>query len=206
MKIKQLTPPTVEPVTLAEARDHLRLDTDGSPATHPDDDLVESLIAAARERAENYTRRTLCQATWDLYLDRFPAKRYIEIPRPPLISITSLNYTTSDGTEESLTVNVDYAVDAISYYGRVVLEYCETWPTDILHPNNPIKIRFVAGYASTSSPADYRENVPRSIKQAMLLIVGHLYDHREDTIAGVTLKEIPNGAKSLLRDYRAIKI
>jgi len=206
MKITQITPPTVEPVTLAEARDHLKLDTSGSPASHPDDDLVESLISAARDRAESYTRRTFCQATWEFYLDRFPAENYIEIPRPPLISITSLKYTLWDGSEESLTENTDFVVDTVSHYGRIVLEYSKTWPTHTLHPSNPIKIRFVAGYASTSSPADYRENVPKVFKQAILLIVGHLYNHREDTIVGVNMMSIPKGAEWLMDGKRAIKI
>jgi len=206
MKITQITPPTVEPVTLAEARLHLKLDTDGSPATHPDDDLVENLIAAARQWSENYTRRVFCQSTWDLYLDKFPAKDFIEIPRPPLISITSLNYTDWEGTESALTEGTEFVVDTVSHYGRVVLEYSETWPTDTLHPNNPIKIRFVAGYASTSSPADYRENVPQAVKQAILLTVGHLYANRENTMVGANIMSIPFGAESLLNPYRAILI
>ena len=206
MKITQITAPTVEPVTLAEARSHLRLDTDGSPPTHPDDDLVENLIAAARQWAEIYTRRAICQTTWDLFLDRFPVENYIEIPRPKLISITSLNYTDCDGTESALVENTDFVVDTVSHYGRVVLEYNKTWPTDTLHPKNPIKIRFVAGYASTSSPADYRENVPQGIKQAILLIVGHLYNHRENTLPGTTIMAIPFGAEYLLNPYRAILI
>lgn len=206
MKIIQITAPTVEPVTLAEARSHLRLDTDGAPPAHPDDSLVENLISAARQWAEIYTRRIFCQTTWDLFLDRFPSENYIEIPRPPLISIISLTYTTSDGTEEILTENTDFVVDTVSHYGRIVLEYNKTWPTDTLHPKNPIKIRFMAGYASTISPADYRENVPQAVKQAILLIVGHLYNQRENAIPGTTIMAIPFGAEYLLNPYRAILI
>lgn len=206
MKITLVTKPTVEPVTLAEARSHLRLDTDGSPPTHPDDDLVTNLITTAREYAEDFSRRAFCQQTWDLFLDRFPAGNDIELPKPPLISVTSLTYTTSDGTEETLTENTDFVVDTDSFFGRVVLEYNKTWPTNTLHPKNPIKIRFVAGYASTSSPSDYRENVPRKYKQGILLIVGHHYNHREDSLPGTTIKKIPLNAEDLLSLDRPLNI
>lgn len=206
MKITIITKPTVEPVTLTEARSHLKLDTDGSPPTHPDDTLVENLITAARQWAENYTNRVFCQTTFDLFLDRFPIGDSIELPRLPLISVTSLTYTTYDGTVETLTEGTEFVVDTDSYFGRIVLEYDETWPTDTLHPKNPIKVRFVAGYASTSSPADYRENVPQAIKQSILLIIGHLYANRENSIAGVMISDIPFGAEWLIYPYRAINI
>jgi uncharacterized phiE125 gp8 family phage protein len=79
----------------------------------------------------------------------------------------------------------------------VVLENDEAWPTDMLHNNNPIEIEAMFGYAASS-------DIPQSIKHAMLLMIGHWYENRENTITGVGINthEIPSGAKSLLEQYR----
>ncbi len=207
MKVTQVTAPAYEPVTLANTRTHLRLTATGSPASHPDDSYIESLITAAREYAEIFTRRALITQTWDMWLDDWPADDYFELPKPPLQSITSITYKDTDGTSYSLTEGTDFVVDTDSTFGRVVLEWDESWPTTSLHPKNPIKVRFVCGYSPNSdSPPDYRANVPQMIKQAIYLVVGHLYNNREDTIAGVALQNIPTGAQSLLYPYRAFSL
>jgi uncharacterized phiE125 gp8 family phage protein len=91
----------------------------------------------------------------------------------------------------------DYIVDTNSEPGRIVLPYDGSWPSDTLYPVNPINIEYVAGYGTST-------NVPKTIKQAMKLIVGDLYENREnsrDTKYG-ELKEIPLAAKRLLVNKR----
>jgi uncharacterized phiE125 gp8 family phage protein len=195
MKITLVTAPTVEPLTRAAVKNHLRIE-------HDDDGhngRIDDLIKATREYAENYTGRSLCNRTYDYWIDRWPSGDAIELPRPPLVSVTSISYTKWDGSSASLTENTDFVVDADSTFGRVVLEYAKTWPTDELHPSNPIKIRFVAGYGDGgSSPADYRADVPHVIKQAMYLMIGHWFEHREASVVGVNIARVPAGAEALL--------
>jgi uncharacterized phiE125 gp8 family phage protein len=195
-----ITAPTVEPITLDEAKDHLRVEIEDSDQ----DTVIKDLITAAREYAENYTHRALVTQTWDVWFDRWPSGDYIELPKPPLQSVTTVSYTDYEGSSTSLVANTDYVVDTDSLFGRVVLEYDKTWPTATLHPKNPIKVRFVSGYSPTSdSPPDYRANVPKAIKSAMLLLIGHWFNHRENSLPGMAIQIIPMGADSLMSQYRA---
>ena len=103
MGLKVVTAPTVEPVTLTEAKLHQRVDLSA------DDDLVTMWISAIREHAEHLTERALAPATFCLYLDAFPCDG-IEIPRPPLTAISSIQYYDTTGTLVSLD-GADYYVD-----------------------------------------------------------------------------------------------
>jgi uncharacterized phiE125 gp8 family phage protein len=85
----------------------------------------------------------------------------------------------------------DYFVDTKSNPGRGVLAYGKTWPTTTLRPANGIVIEFDAGYGDLAS------DVPKRVKQAMLLIIGHLYERREQSTEKA-LSEIPFGVKALL--------
>lgn len=159
-----------------------------------EDDLISALITAAREYCEGFTGRALATQTLEAYPQRFPCADEIELPRPPLQSVTSVKYTDSDGDETTMTEDTDYIVDTDSTVGRIVLPYAETWPTATLYTVNPIKVRYVAGY----------ETIPRSIKQAMLLLIGHWYANREAVLVGqgTMSKEIEFAVKALLTMQR----
>ena len=101
-KIKRTAAVVTEPITLATARLHLRLDTTGSPTTHPDDALVTNIIKTAREAVEDYTELTLGQTTYALALDEFPVNA-IELGTYPINSITSIIYTDTNGTLQTLS-------------------------------------------------------------------------------------------------------
>lgn len=179
--MKIFTAPTHEPVTLIEAKDHLRVD-------HADDDaLISALIVAARQWCEEYTGRQFMTSTWDWTLDEFAS--LFSVPRPPLQSVTSVKYLDSDGVEQTL-VSTAYRVDAISEPGRIALDYDQSWPStySVL---NAVTVRFVAGYTT----------VPEPIRQAVLIMVGELYENREDTIA-LTINSVPFGVRALLGPYR----
>lgn len=162
-----------------------------------EDDLVSALITAAREYCEGFTSRALATQTLEAYPPRFPCDNEIELPCPPLQSITSVKYTNSDGDETTMTENTDYIVDTERTVGRIVLPYAETWPTATLYTVNPIKIRYVAGYNDSNT-------IPKSIKQAMLLLIGHWYANREAVLVGqgTMSKEIEFAVKALLSMYR----
>ena len=191
MKLEIVTPPTVEPVSAQDAKRHLRLENDDSIYQY-EADYISNLIMMAREQAEFHTRRAFITQTWKLNLNAWPSENYISLPLPPLISVTHVKHTDPDSVISTFT---DYSVDT-GTPGRIVLDDGESWPSEDLHPKNPIEIQFVAGYGATAS------TVPASIRQAMLLQVGHLYENRERVIAGVSVTNVPFAFDSLLASYR----
>jgi uncharacterized phiE125 gp8 family phage protein len=196
MALQIVTPPTVEPITLAEAKAHLRVD-------HTDDDtLISLLIKSARSHLDGkngYLGRALIQQTWDFIIDFFPENE-IRIPLPPLISVTSVIYLDAGGVEQTVPV-FDYTVDNVSEPGWVVPS-TNGWPTPF-EGINAVRIRFVAGYTPIAdSPVDLASNVPFAIKAAMLLLIGSLYANRENVVAGTVANELPWGVKQLLQPYR----
>lgn len=182
-----ITAPAAEPLSLVEAKSHLRADgTD-------EDALISSLIAAAREQVQTVTRRALVTQTWSLKLDSFPA--LIEVPRPPLITVASITYVDVGGDTQTLAAS-RYTVDADSEPGRIVPVYGDAWPATRSVPN-AVTVQFDAGYGAAA-------DVPQPIKQAMLLLIGHWYEHREAVNVGNITNVMPMAVESLLFPYRVL--
>jgi uncharacterized phiE125 gp8 family phage protein len=197
--LKLITSPAVEPVSLAEARLHLRLETSGSPPTHPDDALVTSLIAAARQHIDGrdgWLNRALITQTWELHLDKFPDLDDIRIPLPPLQSIVSVKYDDVNGVEQTVPA-ADYIVDTARRVGWVVPVTDTPWPATF-DTINAVRVRFTAGYGNAGA------NVPAPIKAAMLLIIGHLYENREAVTVGVNAQELPMAVMALLSPFELV--
>ena len=183
MSLSLITPPASEPLMLGEVKNDLRIDDDDNDA------FLEGLIIVARDFVESATNRSLISQTWDFCGDRFTAE--IMLPKPSLISVESISYVDTAGDVQLLDPSV-YQVDAVSVPGRVRPAYGQQWPTT-RDQMNAVTIRFVSGYAS-------RLLVPRGIKQAMVLLIGHYFKNREET----TDKKqyvIPNGITALLGPY-----
>lgn len=182
--------PTVEPVTLAEAKLHLRVDGNA------EDDYITSLIIAAREWAEGFTRRAFINRTIRLSLEEFPTE--IRLPFGKTQSISSFAYTDSDGNAATLTSGVTYTLDSESEPARLVPYYNTQWPS-VYDVPNAIQITYVVGYGAAAT------SVPTSIKQAMLLACGNWYENREATISGTIIAEVPLAAEALLTQYRILE-
>ena len=180
MGYQVITPPT-EPVTLADARLHLRV-TDTS-----EDTLIASLTTAAREYCEHYLQRSIGSQTLELALDEFP-EGAIELEHGPCISITSIKYIDTTGVEQTLA-GAAYTLDDYSHKSWAVRAYGTEWP-DTLEAANVVKVRYVAG------------STPSAVIAAMKLIIGHLYENREQSIVGVSVTELPLGVKALLDTKR----
>lgn len=187
MALTIVTEPTVEPLDVEEVENHLRL---SDTSTGEEDVVIASYIKAARRYCERIQNRAYLHQTWDLIIDTWPEKDYIEIPRPPLVSVTHVKYYDTDETEYTMSAGL-YYVDTNGEPGRVHLQYGETWPTTTLRPANGVAVRFVAGYGSVATL------VPAEITQAMKLLVGHMYERREATDIKEVL-EITPGAMELL--------
>lgn len=189
MPTRLVTPPPEEPVTLAQAKAHLNEPT-GQDAN------ILAAVHAASEHAETFTGRALVTQTWDLLMDRFPAGREIELPFPPLQSVTSVKYIDPDGAEQTFAA-ASYHVDAASTPGRLRLKPTASWPSIDEQPN-AVTVRFVAGYGGMAA-------VPFTIKAAILLIVGHLFAHREEN-QDFQVHEMPMGAERLLWPHRIVRL
>jgi uncharacterized phiE125 gp8 family phage protein len=178
MRYRVTVPPAFEPVTLDEAQAHLRSDDDVT-----ENATITALITAAREYCEAVTRRALATQTIEAYPERFG--RCIDLPMPPLQSITSIKYTDSAG-DEHVVADSDYVVDTVS--GRICFS---SPPCFAPYPINPIKITYIAGC----------ESAPQSIKQAMLLLVGHWYINREAVSADI-VRPVALAVDSLLSVHK----
>ena len=192
MAIKIITPPGSEPVTLQEAKLHLRVDGDD------EDTLIMGLIQAAREHVENVlTHTSLCTQTLEYVISQFPdfalpTGKPIFLPRPPLQSVTSIIYTDIAGVPHTMSA-ADYVVNADENPGIIVPAYGKTWPAAVVSPTGGIRIRYVAGWGLPAT-------VPQSLKQAILLLVGHFYDNRGVMVQSA-LAEMPMAVTALCNSY-----
>jgi uncharacterized phiE125 gp8 family phage protein len=163
-----VTGPVEEPIDLQEAKDHLRVDITA------DDALIGRQITAVRQVVEKMYDIALVNQTWDMYLNAFPGG-HIEIPIWPLSSVTSVKYTDIDSVESTYS-SANYIVDTVSRPGQIVLKTSASWPGDSLIEVNGVVVRFIAGYGATAA------TVPYPVKQAILLLLGDLYENREETL------------------------
>lgn len=189
-RLSLVTGPALEPITVPEAKDHLRI-------LHSDeDDQVEALIAAARGHAERFTDRQFITATWKLTLDRFPCYwEPIELPHPPLLSVGSVKYRDTADVLQTWSSS-EYVVDApagpYATTGRVYPKFDKVYPTTLDRPD-AVEVEFTAGYGANP------EAVPQQLRQAMLLLVGHWFENRET--AGPEMQELPFAAEALLNSF-----
>ena len=197
MGLKLITPAASDPISITDAKMHLRVvDSD-------QDDLINALIKAATSNCEAWTGRALIDQTWDLYLDEFPTDDLeIMIPKPPLIEVVSINYTDTSGADQSISSSSFY-VDNVSEPGWVVpADVLSTaWPVT-LDAINSVRIRFRAGYLNANSPAD--NGVPEDIKAAVKLLLGSMYEHRETQVVGTIANKLPWSVENLLRPHRVL--
>lgn len=171
MALKLITALSAEPITKVQVKIHLRLDPDDTS----EDTQLDKWIKTARGYGEMYTRRAFGTQTWELSLDDFPYLDYIELPKAPLQSVTSVKYTDSSNVEATMTVS-DYIVDTRNEPGKVVLGYCKSWPSFTPSPVNAVIIRYVCGYDGVNNI------IPDSFISAMLFHVGLLYKYRDEAI------------------------
>lgn len=183
-----VTPPAIEPVTLAEFCVHERITEPG-----PEGDLIEGYIAAARETVEEYLQRVLITTTKKIVLDDWPEGEILDLHDDPIQSVSSIVYKLEDGTTETLDAT-EYDVD--TGLGRVLLATDASWPTDSLREGACITVTYVAGYGATAA------SVPRRYRLAIHLLAAHWFTNREPVITGTIAAELPLGIMRLLGPSR----
>lgn len=206
--------PATEPVTRAEAKLHARIDGTA------DDDLIDSLVVAARELVERLTGRALITQTWTLTMDAWPGSSgddwwdgvregpigmaeadEVDIRKAPFIAISSVaTIAESDGSATAWASSNYYAVKDPSGFGRLVKKSGVVWP--LITAGNTrmrggIVITFTAGYGAGAS------NVPMALRQAIKDLVAHWYENRE--ASGEGRQNVPMKTAAIIQQYRVIR-
>lgn len=193
-----VTAPAVEPVSLAEARLHLRIDPDNTA----EDALIGTLIRAARRQAEHELGRKLITQTWDMLLDAFPPAGMALRLHPSLVraqSIALIQYLDPAGATQTMPSG-HYALDAQQLPGYVFTTAGNDWPTNAADSANAVRVRVVCGYGPAST--DVPENVVAWIKLQM----GALWANREAFASGVTVAELPGRFTAALLDAERVHL
>ena len=168
MALTIVTEPALEPVSVAELNDFLRLTgTAGSSDT-----ILTALTVAARRYCEGVQNHAYIDQVLLLTSDGFPGGSYIELPMGPITSVASVVYYSTANSANTMTA-ANYYVDTVSSPARLHLAYGEIWPSLTLRPANAVEVQYTAGYGSAAA------SVPEEARHAIKLIVGHMYEHRE---------------------------
>ncbi len=185
------TPPAVEPVSVHELAQHLRISSDhvGAEAGY-----LETLISAARYHAEHAELwKQLITATWKATFNRFPQGR-IALRYPPLQEVTKIEYIDTDGVTQTIDA-ADYLVASEYEPGFVQPAPGKSWPGDVANRPDAVTVTFKAGYGDSGS------DVPGGIKVAIMMIAASWYENREAVVVGVTSHKLPIGVEYILRGH-----
>jgi hypothetical protein len=200
-----ITPPATEPITLADAKLHLRVDSGA------EDSLINTLITTARDYVETFCDRSLLAQTWQYAMDDFqnyPLRRPgvnltkgdayyppLHLPRSPAIAVTGITYLDSTGTRVTLAP-ASYYVDVTNPFdGNVSPAYGGSWPLVQIMPGS-VQITYTSGFASAAL-------VPAKILQAMRLLLTHWYENRGAFVEARFAPEVPFSVDALLWPERA---
>lgn len=191
MGLTQTTAPSVEPVTTAQAKAHMRVDISD------DDAYIDTLVKVACRSLEKFQGRQFITATWQLTLDDFPddASEAIKLPYPPLQSITSIGYTDSNGSTQTFA-STDYDVDTNAEPGRVRPAYGEVWP-GTRDQMEAVTIVFKAGYGDAAS------NMPDDTIHTIKFWTALLYEARLP-VTDRTILEVPYTLRTLMWQNRLL--
>ena len=184
--------PEKEPISLTEAKLHLRID-------HEDEDtLLSNLITLARQEIERLTGLCLAEQSWMLTFDRWPG-REIRLPVWPVVMVDEIGYVDVDGDSYIIDAS-NYVLDQFSRPARIMMATNYSWPSVELWPVNGVQIMLTSGYNPDGCTGS--EEMPMRYRQVMLLLIGHYYENREAvyTASGGNAIPLPMGVRSLLND------
>lgn len=177
---------TAEPVSIAEARTYMRLESTDSTA---EDTLIGAYITAARQLAENITKRALVQSTWQIILNEFcNSTQAIDLLRPPISTASTsvvITYVENNTAGNSTIIpSTAYTIDADKEPGRVYPSYNNYWPTNSIRlQEKSVTIQYASGYNSSTIPAPVKIWIQQR--------VASMYDNREPIIIGQTVENMP---------------
>lgn len=188
-KVVVATSPSVEPVALSRAKEHLRV------TTSDDDTYIERLIQVSRMMVEKHTRQIWTAAAFNVFYDDFPSTDTIVIPDLTNISSVTVLYTDLTDTEV-IWAATNYHTALSTKPARIVKKTNSDWPSTSQAPG-AVRIS-----VSTAAPST---GVPQPIVQAILMLVGHFYENRQEVVDRVQY-QMPNAMEFLLSPFRSIEI
>ncbi len=183
-------PPASEPVLLADAKAHLRID---DPA---EDTYVQALIVSARVRVEVETRRALITQSWTQTLDRWPDDAIVALQMAPVQAITAVTVRDADDVQQPVDPTA-YRLDGESHPPRVVFNAPVAAPAT---PPAGIAIAFTAGYGDTAA------DVPADIRHAILLMIADWFEHRDPLFGASDKARLPARVAAVLNSYRMVRL
>lgn len=186
MSLTMTGAPTLEPVSLAETKAHLRVD--GAA----EDTLITSLITTSRLQIEALLGLALIQQSWTWRFDAWP-RGVVELPLRPIISLTSVRTQSTDLSYSTLAAS-NYILEPQGPPPRLVPVIAD-WPKPGIAALG-IEIQFAAGFGPTAA------DVPAPLRQAILLLVAHWYENREPAAAGTPAVTLPQAIAGLVEPYR----
>ena len=191
MTLKRITAPASQPITLADAKLHCKVDADITA----EDGLIASIVGAAVEECEHLLQRSLITQVWQRSLDDWPDGDAIELGMLPVRSVDSVLYIDPNGQQQTLPTSAWVLDDASELEAWVLPARGYGWP-DVLDTANAVRVLFTAGYGDAAA-------VPEAIKAWIRARVATLYGFRAELLAGVSLQELPRGfIDGLLDRYR----
>ncbi len=191
MALVLTTAPGAEPISLAEAKAHLRIDA------NDEDALLTALIAAARMFVERTLGLALITQSWSYFFDFWPSAGCITLPIMPVQAVSAVKV--HDGAGGFITLDAaSYAVDALSEPARLVLKGAV--PSTPARELNAFEIAFTAGYG------DEADDVPGPIRHALKLLVAHWFERREPVALGLAAQEVSATIAALLLPYRRLRL
>ena len=179
-----LAGPAAEPLTLAEAKQFVRIEHDD------DDDVITALIAGARIHVEAATRRALMTQSWRVILDCWPASGRLALLPVPLVSVDAVRIRNHDGSAQTIDV-ASLTIDKAAAPATLAF----TAPPAPVRTVGGIEIDITCGYGGA-------EDVPEPLRQAIRMLVAHWYDNRGIVSGEVAL--LPASAAALIAPYRVL--
>jgi len=183
---KVVTPATENPITLTEAKTHLKVDTTA------DDTFITNLIKSATSSAQEYTNRFFIQTTIQQVGDKW--EDISNLFKSPVASVTNIKYVDPDGTLQTLNTDI-YFLDDVNKPARIGLKPNQSYP-DIINRLNAVQVNYIVGLAAGPDEVD------EGIRQALLLTIGNWYQNRQAVVTGSIATELPMNAKFLLDQYK----
>lgn len=186
-------PPSIEPISLADAKLHLRIE----PSDTWQDDHIDLLIVAARAKLEADLGFAVMAQTLRTDLSCFPSRPAtypaVWLGGGASAAVSSIVYIDSAGAEQTID-SADYLVDAVSSPALVVPAPGKAWPAT-QHRPGAVRITWTAGWASAAA-------VPSDLIHAMKLLLGHWFENREAVVAGTISGVVQLGWDALVQPHR----
>lgn len=187
--LELLEAPATTPVTLTEVKDQLRVE-------HTDDDtLINRLInvAVAYTDVQGALGHAMITQKWGQWVNSTPPQT-VKLLLGPLIAVTAVKYYDANGTLQTDTLS-NYEIFGTEFSSTIGPKEGFAWPVTQDRPD-AIRIEYTIGYGSATT------DIPETLRHALMMLIAHWYEHRENELVGSISKNIPYGFDALMDMHR----